>query len=119
MNEIVEILAFLAAQKDYSYIDRLGNALDEISIMESIRDAIRAYYALCRESSGCIDIGGGKGVKCPQISDASLEKAVNTLSVMLANKPRTDVVKLARELSLKAYARMPSVLSEENLCKPG
>lgn len=117
MNQVVEILAFLGAQKDYSYIDRLGNALDEISIMEAIRDAIRAYYALCREGPGSVDLGGGKIVKCPQVSDADLEKAVNTLASMLQNRPRTEIVKLARELSMRAYARIPSLIVSEEAGK--
>ncbi|MEM4624505.1 MAG: hypothetical protein QXR24_03820 [Thermosphaera sp.] len=113
MNQIIEILAFLGAKKDYSYIDRLGNALDEISIMEAIRDAIRAYFALCRERPGSVDLDEGRVVMCPSITDAELERAVNMLASMLQNRPRTEIVKLARELSMRAYARIPSMIARE------
>ncbi len=43
MKVLVEVLGFLGALKNYSYIDRLGNAVDEVTVEEALRDAIRAY----------------------------------------------------------------------------
>ena len=93
---IIDMLAFLGSQKDYSYIDRLGNALDEISILEAIRDAMRAFYATC----------GSEGTNCPQIDAQKLQDDVNILTSIIQNKPRFQVLQLARELSLKSYARI-------------
>ncbi|ADG91077.1 hypothetical protein [Thermosphaera aggregans] len=93
---IVSILAYLGSQKDYSYIDRLGNAIDEISIMEALRDAVRSFITICEKPES----------KCPSIDFQELDKSLNTLLAVISSKPREQVIKMARELSLKAYAKI-------------
>jgi CRISPR-associated protein Csa5 len=98
---IVSILAYLGSQKDYSYIDRLGNAIDEISIMEALRDAVRSFITKCEEPES----------KCPSIDFQELDKSLNTLLEKISPKHqkqviKLEVIKLARELSLKAYAKI-------------
>jgi CRISPR-associated protein Csa5 len=96
---IIDILAYLGSQRDYSYIDRLGNAIDEISIMEAVRDAVRSFYTLCEKPES----------NCPSIDPQELEKSINALVATINTKPRDQIVKLARELSLKAYAKIKSL----------
>lgn len=93
---IVTILAYLGSQRDYSYIDRLGNAIDEVSIMEAVRDAVRAFFTVCEQPEA----------NCPSIDASELEKSLNALTAVVQAKPRHYVVRLARELSLKAYAKI-------------
>lgn len=115
---IIQVLAFLGVQKDYSYIDRLGNALDEVSILESVRDALRAYHATCGEKEECIEVREGVGIKCPNINWEELEKSINALAAMLSTKSRPEIVRLSRELATKAYATIPRFSSENYLCTP-
>ncbi|MEZ0394292.1 MAG: hypothetical protein ABWK00_04530 [Desulfurococcaceae archaeon] len=117
-EQIVQVLAFLGAQRDYSYIDRIGNAIDETTIMESVRDSLRAYYALCSEAGKCIDVGKGRGIRCPELKKEDLERAVNSLAAMVGRGSRVDIIRLSREIAMKAYAAIPRFLSEEFACKP-
>ena len=96
---IIDILAFLGSQKYYSYIDRLGNALDEISILEAINDAIRDFYSMC----------GSKQTECPQIDSGKLQDAVKELTDMIQDSEKStrfQVLQFARELSLNSYAHI-------------
>jgi len=115
-DPIVEILAFLGATRNYSYIDRLGNSIDEISILEAVRDALRAYYTWCGSppQPGKIEeLSDGTKVRCPDVEEKSLNKAAEVLVGYLNGKSRIDRVKLARELSLKAYAKIPNYIIKE------
>jgi len=109
-DQIIEVLAFLGATGDYSYIDRLGNSIDDVSILEAVRDALRAYYTLCVSPSR----HGETKVRCPddKLLDG-LSKAVDDLANYIAGKSRVEQVKLARELSLRAYARIPNYVKEK------
>lgn len=118
LEGIVDILGFLGAQKNYSYIDRLGNSLDEISVMEAVMDALRIYHALCRNKGECIEIGKGVGIKCPEIDLNNLESSVDFLRRALASRSRIEVIKLSREIAMRAYARVSYMLREENKCTP-
>jgi len=114
-DQIIEVLAFLGATRDYSYIDRLGNSVDEVSILEAVRDALRAYYTWCGSppKPGDIkEVSGGLKVKCPDVKLDELSKAVDVLANYIAGKSRVEQVKLARELSLRAYARIPNYIVE-------
>jgi CRISPR-associated protein Csa5 len=116
-EQILDLLSFLGVLGDYSYIDRLGNAIDEVTILESLRDAIRAYYTNCLREKKCIEYSENVGVLCPDISSEELEKAVSVISAKLATINRVEIIKLSRELALKAYARIP-LIKEKHRCTP-
>jgi CRISPR-associated protein Csa5 len=116
-EQILDLLSFLGVLGDYSYIDRLGNAIDEVTILESLRDAIRAYYTNCLREKKCIEYSENVGVLCPDISSEELEKTVSVISAKLATINRVEIIKLSRELALKAYARIP-LIKEKNRCTP-
>ncbi|MGC8987947.1 hypothetical protein [Infirmifilum sp.] len=119
-SEIIEILAFLGAVGDYSYIDRIGNAIDEVTLMESVRDAIRAYYTNCLEEAKCVvyDKEKNLGVQCPSIDRDSIEKAVSAMLDKLSKSTRVEMIKLSREIALKAYAKIPVVRDELKCSQP-
>ncbi|MET1160251.1 MAG: hypothetical protein ABWW65_04765 [Thermoprotei archaeon] len=118
-SEIIEVLAFLGSIGDYSYIDRLGNAIDEITFMEAIKDSIRAYYTNCLEAPKCVEYDREKklGVRCPDLKPDQLEKIINGILANVSKVSRAEIIKLARELALKAYARIP-IMREQYRCTP-
>jgi CRISPR-associated protein Csa5 len=114
-EQILDLLSFLGALGDYSYIDRLGNAIDEVTVLESLRDAIRAYYTNCLKERKCIEYSENVGVLCPDIPPEELEKTVSIISSRLTTTNRVEIIKLSRELALKAYARI-SLIKERYKC---
>ncbi|AFK51442.1 hypothetical protein TCELL_1019 [Thermogladius calderae 1633] len=118
--EIIEILAFLGAIGDYSYIDRIGNAVDEVTLMESVRDAIRAYYTNCLGETKCViyDKEKNLGVYCPSIDAESIDKAVSVMLAKLGKSTRVEMIKLSREIALKAYAEIPVVRDKLKCSQP-
>jgi len=108
-EQIIEVLSFLGSTGDYSYLDRLGNAIDEISILEALRDAIRAYYTNCLDKRACIEYDRESkiGVLCPEFKPEDLEQVVSQITAKLGKASRVEIIKLSRELALKAYAKIP------------
>lgn len=118
-ENIVKILAFLGAKRDYSAIDRLGNAIDEISFYEAIRDAIRAYNSYCKESGSGQQIQGesDQEIPCPQIDAQNLINEIDKINSVLAAQDKLKIIKLSRELAVKSYAKIP-LLKEETRQEP-
>jgi len=119
---VIEVLSFLGALGDYSYLDRLGNAIDEVSVLEALRDAIRAYHTNCLEGKVCVEYDREKklGVLCPDIKPEELASAVSQLAdrISRAEIRRVDLIRMSREIALKAYARIPEIRSKYE-CKTG
>jgi CRISPR-associated protein Csa5 len=113
-ERIVDVLSFLGALGDYSYLDRLGNAIDEVSVLEALRDAIRAYYTNCLEGDKCrvYDREKGVGVLCPDIRPEELEETVSQVVGRISRISRVELIRLSRELALRAYARIADVRSK-------
>lgn len=108
-ENIVKVLAFLGAMKDYSAIDRLGNAIDEVSFYEAIRDAIRAYNSYCREGVS------KQEVPCPKdIDHQKLDEEINQISRILGSQDKLKVIQLSRELAVKSYAKIPLILGGQS-----
>ncbi len=106
-DELIDILGFLGALGDYSYIDRLGNAIDESTMIESLKDAIRMYHTvLNRCKNNCYEVNEGEYIVCVRVEPDKLEESLNKLLAMIASKPRIGQVKLAREIATKSYARL-------------
>lgn len=119
-ERIIDILSFLGALGDYSYLDRLGNAIDEVSVLEALRDAIRAYYTNCLNVDKCkvYDRDKGVGVFCPEIKPEELEETVSQVVSKISRISRVELIKLSRELALRAYAKITDVRSKY-MCKAG
>ncbi|MEM1617381.1 hypothetical protein [Desulfurococcus sp.] len=118
LSEIVDILAFLGAVGDYGYIDRLGNAIDEVTFMEAVRDSIRAYYTNCLGEKKCVEYDREKkaGVLCPDLKPGQLEKIISSILDTISKASRVDVIKLSRKIALEAYAKIPGVRESQG-CK--
>jgi len=110
-DQVLNVLSFLGATGDYSYLDRLGNAIDEVSVLEALRDAIRAYYANCLDEQKCIEYDKEKklGVKCLNLKSEEIEQEVSHMIARLSKLSRVDVIRLSRELALRAYAKVLEV----------
>ena len=108
-EHIIQVLSFLGAIGDYSYLDRLGNAIDEISVLEALRDAIRAYYTNCLGKRACVEYNRENklGVLCPEIKSEELEQAVSQITAKISKASRVEIIKMSREFALKAYAKIP------------
>lgn len=117
MRELVQVLGFLGALRNYGYIDRVGNAVDEVTLHEALKDAIRAYLSQCIEiSSKCVELEKNVGILCPEIDPEKLEASVNLL-VREARKSKTDLLKTSRSLALEAYSAIPRIRLK-NTCTP-
>jgi len=111
VGKIVEILGFLGAMRDYSYIDRLSTALDETSVYETLKDAIRAYLSLCHEEKE-VEYKN-KVYICPDVAGDELEKEVSEVKKSVKGKTGAEIVKFSRELAMQAYATIPKIVVRE------
>lgn len=117
MREVIHMLAFLGALRNYSYIDRIGNAIDEVTVEEALKDAIRAYISQCIESrQECIEIEENIGLKCPELSSENLERSIGII-VNEMKKSKAELLKTSRTIALEAYASIPRI-REEHKCVP-
>lgn len=114
LEDITNLLAFLGALGDYSYIDRIGNAIDEVTLTESLRDAIRAFYTNCLQERKCVEYDREQklGVLCPEISPGKLNEVIAWISSHISKATRVEIIKLSREIALKSYAKIPLIRIE-------
>jgi len=118
LDEFVKLLGFLGALRDYSYIDRVGNAIDEVTLLEALKDAVRAYFTNCiDQKDACIQYDAGVGVKCPEIQPEDLERAV-AIAIGESKKSRIDLSRFSRSMALKAYAAIPRIRLELSCTPP-
>jgi CRISPR-associated protein Csa5 len=112
MSKLVEILALLGAMRDYSYIDRLSTALNETSVYEALKDAVRAYLSLCPpDGSGWAEYKD-KRYECPKVAGDELEREVEEVLKAVKGRSGADIVRYSRELAMRAYAAIPKVRVE-------
>lgn len=111
LDPLIEILAFYAATRNYSYIDRLANALDEVTAYEAVRDSLRDFYSQCidREDK-CVEVSENLKIICPDVDLGLLEKSVNEFLKRIGGKSGDIIVKETRELALAALARKPKIM---------
>lgn len=110
-ENIVEMLSFLGALREYNTIDRIGNAIDESSIYSAIKDALRAFHSYCRDRK-CVELDDKK-IRCPSIEAEELDRDVEQLfKVLIANRDnKREIIKLAGELAARSYAKINKHLS--------
>lgn len=117
MKEVVQLLGFLGALRSYGFIDRVGNAVDEATVLEALRDAVRAYLTLCleRRERRCVEVEKGVEIKCPDLNPEELEKSIGVVGSVI-RRSKVDLIKVSREIALRAYASIPKMI--ENRCTP-
>lgn len=96
ISVLIDVLAFFASQRNYGYIDRLGNALDEVTAYEALRDALRDYYSVCVDR---------KQECCPDVNPEDLEKAIKFFISYISGKGGDVIVRETRKIALEALAR--------------
>jgi CRISPR-associated protein Csa5 len=105
---LVRVLAFFAALRNYGYVDRLGNALDEVTALEALKDSIRDFHSLCFDSKDkCVETKiGGEEIKlrCPDVSAEDLMKDFDGFIESIKGKPSDVIIKSTRRLALAALA---------------
>ena len=113
---LVRVLAFFAALRNYGYVDRLGNALDEVTALEALKDSIRDFHSLCFDSKDkCVEtkIGGEEiRLRCPDVSAEDLMKDFNDFIESIKGKPGDLIVRSTRRLTLAALAEKEILRSE-------
>lgn len=98
-------LAYFAANKNFSYIDRLGNALNLDAIEAAIYDALRDFTTACSPGRP-IEVREDE-VPCPSIDLSQLEQAVKAFLAAVKSPKRTqkgEHLRMARELAINALA---------------
>ncbi|NPA96598.1 MAG: hypothetical protein GXO32_03230 [Crenarchaeota archaeon] len=109
IDVIVDILAFFAAQKRYSYVDMIGNALDKLLAIDALKDAVRDF------KSSCIDQTiPDEEVVCPKIGPEEIDNATRWVTDKIRNAETHEFLLFTRELAVKALARAPR-FKKENL----
>ncbi|MEM0366127.1 MAG: hypothetical protein QXD80_07275 [Acidilobaceae archaeon] len=117
-NALVEILAFFAAQRNYGYIDRIGNALDEITVYEAIKDVLRDYHSLCSDKPAQDRIVEVKirettfKLRCPNIEPEDLEESIYKFIGHIKGKSGYDIVKETRNLHVEVMSRKATIFEE-------
>jgi len=105
---LITVLSFFAALRNYGYVDRLGNSLDEVTALEAVKDAIRDYHSLCLDSKEkCVEtrVGGEEiKLKCPDVTAEELARDFNEFLKAIEGKPGSAIVKITRRISLEALA---------------
>ncbi|MDW8082666.1 MAG: hypothetical protein RMI56_02590 [Sulfolobales archaeon] len=111
LDPLVEVLAFYAAMRNYGYIDRLSNALNEVAVYEALNDILRDYYSQCvdREDK-CVEVSANVKYRCPTFDARALEDAIVKFMERVRGQPGYVLVRETRELALAAYARKPKAL---------
>ena len=107
IRKIIEVLGFLGAMRDFGYIDRLATALNEVSVYESLNDALRAYLSLCFEKDS-IEYKN-KIYMCPKVSEDDLLKEIEFIKGSITGRSGAEIVRFSRELALRAYATIPTI----------
>jgi CRISPR type I-A-associated protein Csa5 len=131
-SNIVKILAYLGANKNYNYVDRIANALDSSSVYEALKDSMRAYLSECvggmekaeekreieEERKVTLEQTtleeekqvGKITLECPDISPEELDREVNNLIRELENLSGGELFKFTRQLALEVYATIPRMV---------
>jgi len=102
---VVELLGFLTATRDYSFVDRVGNSLNSIVVAEAIRDALRAYVSLCIHGMDKnVKISENQYIQCPELDPVKLEAQVNEFLNSIMELPSGKLVEITRDLAARSLS---------------
>jgi len=110
LDPIIEVLAFFASMRKYSYVDMLGNALDKVTALEAVSNAVRDFYSNCLDAPPVRRLE--EGVTCPRIDRDSLERSIEAFKAIVFKSSSGDLVRFVREIALSALARAPRFRGE-------
>ncbi len=108
IDPIIDILAFFAAMKSYGYLDALGNALERVTALEALGNALRDFLTTCINTTveAKEKLEREEGVKCPTVNAKDLEKAMESFNkITIALEERGELVTFLREVYVKALSR--------------
>jgi len=104
-NLVIELLGFLTATRDYSFVDRVGNSLNSVVVAEAIRDALRAYISLCTHGMDKnVKIGEDQYIQCPELDPIKLEEQVNVLLSSIMELPSGKLIEITRDLATRSLS---------------
>jgi len=104
-NLVVEMIGFLTATRDYSFVDRVGNALDNVIVIEAVRDALRTFISLCVHSvDKRVEVEEGQYIPCPELNHEELERQVDKFLDNIKELRGGKLVEIARDLAARALA---------------
>lgn len=101
VEPLIQVLSYFAAQKMYIYVDTLTNALDVITVVDTINNALRDF------KSNCIDrVPSEDEIRCPEIDLDKLEQSVNNFNDIIDefDKRPSEVILFFRRMASKALA---------------
>lgn len=99
VDTLVDILAYFVAARNYSYVDILSNALDPLTAMEAIINALRDFETSCLKPGQ-----RNEGVVCPKIRPGDLEKALRIAESQI-KEPGENLFHFTRKIAMRAFAR--------------
>lgn len=99
VDTLVDILAYFVAARNYSYVDILSNALDPLTAMEAIINALRDFETSCLKSGQ-----RNEEVICPSIKPSDLEKALRIAESQI-REPGENLFHFTRKIAMRAFAR--------------
>lgn len=101
VDTLVDILAYFVAARNYSYVDILSNALDPLTAMEAIINALRDFETSCLKSGQRSE---EEEVVCPKIKQEDLEKALRIAESQI-REPGENLFHFTRKIAMRAFAR--------------
>ena len=107
LSPIIEMFAFFAAMRNYSYLDILGNALERTTALEALGSALRDFRSTCLDASPQAreKLKEDKKVECPRIDLKALENSIDSFNRIMASKEeKGELVTFLREIYVKSLA---------------
>lgn len=110
----MEVLAYFAANRNYSYVDGIANALDGLTAIEVLNNAVRDFISECIHKQR----GGGSEregkVSCPGFSSEDLRRLAGELRDLeeaISSARGGELVLFLRRLAGAAYSRSLELLA--------
>jgi len=116
LDPIIDMLAFFAAMRNYSYVDVIGNALERTTVLEALGNAIRDFLATCVQATPeqRKKLEEEDKVRCPSISADELQKAIESFNkISYSLEEKGELIRFLRELYVRSLARAPKFKVQE------
>ncbi|GAB6148790.1 hypothetical protein JCM10135_13320 [Stetteria hydrogenophila] len=107
IGPVKDVLAFFAAMRNYGYLDIIGNALEEVTVLEALGNALRDFRSTCIDASAETKARlAREKVVCPNVKPEELENAVNAfIAIMKKRAENGTLVNFLREVYVESLAR--------------